>query len=329
MSRRRVVLPALGIVLITSAAVVVWAFATGRDWAVSALVGLLVLVVLARQEMVAARTARQMARLTRRTTAVNAAMRDTRALVATSSRQLNQVAHGVQDLANGSGVRESLRGSRPLDVRLRREYEQVQATLNLFGRVRVEGVVPPMRGWAASPDVLNVLVDELLARRPRLVVECGSGVSTLWLALAIRQYQIPCRVVSLDHDPEFLAATASTLERHGVADLVELRLAPLVRTRLDGHDTVWYDEAALADLSDVGLVFVDGPPESSGSLARFPALPLIHPHLADDAVVLLDDAARADEQAAVARWLEDFPDLSARTLPLEKGAVLLWRGGSS
>ena len=256
-------LAVLALGLVAATVVVVVAFVTEQSWALTALVVLLVLLLLARQELVARRSARAVRQIARRDSSTQGAVRDIKSILASNSRQMNQVAHALQEVSTGGGIRESLRGSRPLDVRLRREYEQVQATLNLFARVKVDGLVPPMRGWAASPDVLNVLVDELLSRRPRVVVECGSGVSTLWLALAITQYDIPCRVVSLDHDAEFLAATALTLERHGVADVVDLRLAPLTRTRLLGHDTVWYDEAAVADLTDVGLVFVDGPPESS------------------------------------------------------------------
>jgi predicted O-methyltransferase YrrM len=182
-----------------------------------------------------------------------------------------------------------------------------------------------MRGWAASPDVLGTLVDEFLARRPELVVECGSGVSTLWLALAARDAEIPTRIVSLDHEPDFLESTRATLDHHGVADVVDLRLAPLVPTTIPGHSTRWYDVSALDGLSDIGLVFVDGPPELTGPQARFPALPLLHPLLAERTAILLDDASRNDEAAIVAQWLEDYPEFTARPVSAEKGAVLLER----
>lgn len=301
----------------------------GGTWALTALVLLAVVVGLARQEMALRRSARLARRSARREESVQASLRELRAMTATNGRLLNQVADRTARLSQSAGVDASLAKSRPLDVRLRREYEQVQATINLFQRVETHGLVPAMRGWAASPDVLNVLVDELLTRRPRVVVECGSGVSTLWLALAVRQYGLTTRIISLDHEPEFLAATAGVLERHDVRDLVDLRLAPLVPTSLAGHATAWYDEAALEDLADVGLVFVDGPPESTGPLSRWPAVPVLHARLAADAVVLLDDAARPDEREAVARWTAEFPDLSATVLHLEKGAVLLRRSAAA
>ena len=182
-----------------------------------------------------------------------------------------------------------------------------------------------MRGWAASPDVLNLLVDEFLDRRPRTVVECGSGVSTLWLALAADRHGIECRIISLEHDAGYLEQTRQTLERHGVAHLVDLRRAPLTTSPLPGHTTPWYDVAALDGVVGAGLVFVDGPPELTGPMARFPSLPVLAPHMAEDGVLILDDAARPDESRAVALWLQQHPEFTAQKAAAEKGAVLLRR----
>ena len=71
-------------------------------------------------------------------------------------------------------------------------------------------VLPSTRGWAASPDLLLVLVDLMITERPSLVVECGSGASTLWLALAMRRFKIDGRIVALDHDPVSAARPASS-----------------------------------------------------------------------------------------------------------------------
>ena len=80
-----------------------------------------------------------------------------------------------------------------LQAQLATQLHQQQAMLNLFALVPVRDVVPTMGGWAASADVVTLLVGELLRLRPRLVVECGSGVSTLWTALAIEHHGLDCR----------------------------------------------------------------------------------------------------------------------------------------
>lgn len=205
------------------------------------------------------------------------------------------------------------------------DARQAQAVANLFSLLPVNAAVPAMGGWAASADVVLLLVDDLLARRPRLVVECGSGVSTLWLALAIQKYGVDSRVVSLEHDARFGKATVETLRRHGVDHLVEVRDAPLT-VALDGHPTPWYSPSAFEDLHDIGLLFVDGPPEATGPLVRYPAVPLLHERFAYDVTVVLDDMIRESERTVARRWAELLPDFRYEHLRLQKGAGVFRRG---
>jgi len=187
---------------------------------------------------------------------------------------------------------------------------QVQALLQLDRAVELPAAAPPMGGWAASPDLLVLLIDMLRERRPACVVETGSGISTLYLALAAEKYGIDCRIVALEHNETFGHGTRELLKRHGVEHRAEVRMAPLRPTSLAEHPTDWYDEAALADLTDIGMLLVDGPPEATGSDARYPAVPLLHGRLAQRCVVVMDDLIRTSDRRAAERWhadaLEDF-----------------------
>ena len=58
-------------------------------------------------------------------------------------------------------------------------------------------------------------------------------------------------------------------------------------------------------------------------VARWPAGPLLFPRLAPGAVVLLDDAARPEEQEAVRRWMAEHPGFAHADLWCEKGCVEL------
>ena len=197
--------------------------------------------------------------------------------------------------------------------------------LNLFALVPVRDVIPPMGGWAASADVVSVLIGDLLRIRPRLVVECGSGVSTLWTALAIEHYGLDCRVVSLDHDTHFAEQTRRSLRAHGVDRHAEVRDAPLLPAEIEGHSTVWYDRAALVGLTGIGLLFVDGPPDRTGPLVRYPAVPLLKARLAPTATIVLDDLIRPGEKEVVARWRLQLPDFEVQLLPLQKSAAVFRR----
>jgi predicted O-methyltransferase YrrM len=186
-------------------------------------------------------------------------------------------------------------------------------------------VLPATRGWAASPDLLMVLVDLVITERPSLVVECGSGASTLWLALAMRRFEIDGRIVALDHDPVFGGKTRDLLARHNVRDLAEVRDAPLENFSLDGETYSWYARQAWEDLKGIDLLFVDGPPATTGHQARYPALPLLSGLLSPAATAVLDDLVVPDMQKVLRLWLDAYPDFGSEILPLEKQAAVLRR----
>ncbi len=208
---------------------------------------------------------------------------------------------------------------------IRQAFRQLEALQNLSAVLPVGDVLPATRGWAASPDLLLVLVDLVMTGRPSLVVECGSGASTLWIALAMRRFGIDGRIVALDHDPVFGGKTRDLLARHDVREFAEVRDAPLESFRLDGETYSWYARRAWEDLTGIDLLFVDGPPATTGHQARYPALPLLRGSLSPAATAVLDDLVVPDMQKALRRWLDAYPDFSSEILPLEKQAAVLRR----
>jgi predicted O-methyltransferase YrrM len=208
---------------------------------------------------------------------------------------------------------------------IKQTFRQLEALQNLNAVLPANDVLPATRGWAASPDLLAVLVDLVVAERPSLVVECGSGASTLWLALAMRRFGIDGRVVALDHDPVFGGKTRDLLARHDVGDLAEVRDAPLESFSLEGETYSWYARRAWEDLTGIDLLFVDGPPATTGHLARYPALPLLSGALSPVVTAVLDDLVVPDMQKVLRRWLDAYPDFGSEILALEKQAAVLRR----
>lgn len=220
-------------------------------------------------------------------------------------------------------VRESRSG---LQNEIKQTFRQLEVLQNLNAMLPAHDVLPATRGWAASPDLLMVLVDLVITRRPSLVVECGSGASTLWLALAMRRFEIKGRIIALDHEPVYADKTRDFLARHGVDDLAEVRDAPLESFGLDGETYSWYARRAWEDLTGIDLLFVDGPPAATGPKARYPALPLLSGSLSRSAAIVLDDLVVPDMQEVLRLWRAAHPDFAAETLPLEKRAAVLRRG---
>ena len=77
-------------------------------------------------------------------------------------------------------------------------YRQAEALNQLIALLKFTAPIPPTRSWAASPDLLLTLVDLVRRYKPQLVVELGSGVSTLIVAKAGAK-----KVISIDNSDEF------------------------------------------------------------------------------------------------------------------------------
>jgi predicted O-methyltransferase YrrM len=200
-------------------------------------------------------------------------------------------------------------------------FRQVESLQALYLDLRLTRSLPPTRGWAASPDFLAVLMRHVRRGRPGTVVECGSGVSTLVLARSL-QLNGGGHVYSLEHLPEHVIETRALLNEHGVGSFATVLESPLRTLRLGSTEWSWYSVEALPQ-GAIDMLVVDGPPWTTGRLARYPAGPVLFPRLSSAAVVILDDAGRADERAALARWREEYPALSHEKVECEKGCAVL------
>lgn len=201
-------------------------------------------------------------------------------------------------------------------------YRNIESLFSIFSFLRISAPLPAMREWAISPDFAKLIVESIRTRKPQLVVELGSGVSTLIAGYALKEAGSGT-VISLDHDEHFAAVTKSNLSKHGLSRLAKVVHAPLHKVLLQGRTHLWYETGALAGLEDVDILIVDGPPGRLQELARFPALPLFWSHLRDNAVILVDDAGRADERKMVELWCREFPSLQIESIDTEVGALIL------
>jgi predicted O-methyltransferase YrrM len=205
-------------------------------------------------------------------------------------------------------------------------FNQWEALQGLYVDLDLRSSLPRTRGWAASPDFLGSLARHAIQTRPKVIVECGSGVSTVVLC-RICELNGVGHVYSLEHLPDHAERTRSELRRHGLDRHGDIIDAPLIHHVLAGKEWAWY---RLDDLPSVpvDMLVIDGPPEGTGPCARYPAGPLLFPRLAPGASVFLDDAQRKDERETVALWLREGPELRCDWLPLEKGCAVLRKAGS-
>lgn len=203
------------------------------------------------------------------------------------------------------------------------QLRKMQALLTLHQLLEVRGPLPPMTGWASSPELAAALVGIIRRRCPGRVVELGSGASTVVMAYALEQYGSG-NLISLDHDETYRQKTLGQLRAHGLrADVFH---APLRAVTVEGQEKTWYDLPAIE--GPIDLLVVDGPPYETEPMARYPAVPALLDRLAEDAVVVLDDAYRDDEAAALERW-KTLLKAEITVLESDKGIAILRRNVQS
>ncbi|MBL8155708.1 MAG: class I SAM-dependent methyltransferase [Anaerolineae bacterium] len=215
-----------------------------------------------------------------------------------------------------------LRVYHQLQVENIQHYWQIEAVFSLYSTLKIDHPLPPMRLWAASPDFLVLSIALIKRHKPGIVVEIGSGVSTIVNSYALREAGRGS-LIALEHEENFAAITADNLIAHQLSSLAQVIYAPLKPVWVDGREFLWYDREQLADIPAIDLLIVDGPPEKTGPLARLPALSVLFDKLNDGAYILVDDFMRTDEHTMVSQWVQAFPLQVVRTYANEKGAAIL------
>lgn len=178
--------------------------------------------------------------------------------------------------------------------------------------------------WSLGPRSINVLGDVIDRLRPKLVVEFGSGVSTVAMAYFLRMQSAgsETQLIALEQDVGYANSTRDRLRANNLADRVVVVHAPLVVDNVEGKRSIRYDltpefMSAIADRSP-DLIIIDGPVAETGG--RFGTLPLLRPFVRR-ADFVMDDAIRDSELQTA----KDWSSLSYVTLdgirPLEKGLL--------
>jgi hypothetical protein len=156
------------------------------------------------------------------------------------------------------------------------------------------------------PYRAEYLVNEVIKRPPRAVLEVGAGLSTLLLAALGARYGFP--VFSLENFPGSVGYVRHLLNGTGLDKHVHLQLCGLVRRRYpDGHPYWWYGADLAQAKTKFDFVFVDGPMKTL--VGRNGALPEVAPFLADENRIYMDDSNMEGGKLCLREWKEYFPPL--------------------
>lgn len=195
--------------------------------------------------------------------------------------------------------------------------KQIEAYLGIQDYIRHGTHLPPFHGWPISPDFALFMLDMLDRNRYDVIVEFGSGSSTLLLASSRERLHGNAGLdvtqhLAFEHSEKYYEETLASLKRRGLDNSVRLVHAPL--QSYAAPDNAVYDfyncRSELADARRILtkpdariLVIVDGPPAATGPHARYPALPIILESFSGLYIdVLLDDYSREDEKEVAQKW---------------------------
>ncbi len=166
-----------------------------------------------------------------------------------------------------------------------------------FGRLPDQVV----SSWSIIAESGLWLYHHVRASRYRTIVECGSGLSSVLIGLALRDRNggspVGARCFSLEHDLVWHDQAHDVLVRLGLDPFVKILHAPLVQTATDRYDT--YDTSKLPE-NEIDFLLIDGPPHHLG---RSDIVARIRHRLADGALVVLDDTGRTSERECCETWI--------------------------
>ncbi len=98
-------------------------------------------------------------------------------------------------------------------------------TLPLLASALEAGPALEIDAWSLDQAALEIVLSEVDAGRD-MIVECGSGVSTILIGRLLRD-RGSGRLYSLEHDPGWVALGRSRIAAEGLADHVCIVEAPL------------------------------------------------------------------------------------------------------
>src|SRR3954447_9135319 len=163
----------------------------------------------------------------------------------------------------------------------------------------------PWNAYAMRPAGLTAVLNDVVANTRRHVVECGGGVSTLFIARLLAQRG--GRLMTIEDDAHWAQVLTSQLTAEGLDEHATVVHAPLTPTHLGwpGEDARWYSTAVLdgAVTGPIDVLVVDGPSAWAQATrhVRYPALPYFQSRLAKEFTIILDDVARRGERDLLGR----------------------------
>lgn len=152
--------------------------------------------------------------------------------------------------------------------------------------------------WSVQDECLSGLIGGITGSE-KMVLECGSGLTTLVLSVFLRGRN--SKIISLEHDWQWFREMQSLVNKCELKN-VEIIYAPL--KKYEGYE--WYSMKTPHNQLCFDVVVCDGPPAATTKGERYGLLPVMKDRLKKGSLIFLDDLNRSGEKEVLARWQSEF-----------------------
>ncbi|WP_416448156.1 hypothetical protein ACH3PA_11535 [Leeuwenhoekiella sp. A2] len=199
-----------------------------------------------------------------------------------------------------------------------KELKQNQAALKhnqlqLFAHQQLQAFAGvdfiPHTSWSMTPQAILHILNIIVLKGCKNIIEFGSGATTLYIAKMLKQQGMGCQFVSVESDPEWKKTLERQVKAMQLEDQVTFIFAPLEKVpekyAFESQKT-WYSteklETALQGYKHFDLIIVDGPFGRSTPFARYSAYPFLSSKSDLTTTWFLDDTSRPEEAAIISEW---------------------------
>lgn len=158
---------------------------------------------------------------------------------------------------------------------------------------------------------LAIVINDIIINNRKIIVEFGSGISTIVLANLFKINKVGEKIISVEHDLDWFNFMKKYIIDNDLSNYVDLVYAELEEIDFSINGCKWYSfetlKTKLSNYGKIDCVLVDGPPawEKGKEYSRFPALPFLKNYMNDNSSIFLDDTNRNAEKEIANIWLKD------------------------
>lgn len=155
----------------------------------------------------------------------------------------------------------------------------------------------PITAFSMSPYCLLTLSNIINTKKPKYILEFGSGLSTVFISKMIHERNLNTSLISIDNSKEWQNIVNEwILENDKKTTLYDV---DCVNQACYNYSIEWYNKLILKQIlsgynQKFDLIIVDAP-VSKSSLNRLGVSFVLEEFLADDGIVFIDDAHRENE----------------------------------